>query len=122
MNQAQWHALADALLMLESELRSLGLWSSVSPEAADLRSAAPFYVDTLDFEQWLQWVFIPRMVAIVNQQDSLQADCNIRPMAEEAFRHLGRRQLGLLSAIGEVDRLASLLTHSQSAPAKKPQS
>lgn len=118
MRSQQWHALADALLALETELRDLGLWSGERPELAQLNSLAPFCVDTLGFEQWLQWVFIPRMVVMVNQQNSLPAECNVHPMAEEVFSHLGRRKQGLLMTIKEVDRLASLLVRSQPVPAE----
>ena len=113
MRPDQWAALADALLALESELRSLGLWSEVRPEPVRLSSTTPFCVDTLDFEQWLQWVFIPRMVTVINQQASLPAKCEIQPVAEVAFAPFGRSKLALLLVIAEVDRLTSLLAQSK---------
>ncbi|HDY98553.1 MAG TPA: YqcC family protein [Pseudomonas sabulinigri] len=113
MRPDQWAALADALLALESELRSLGLWSEVRPEPERLSSTTPFCVDTLDFEHWLQWVFIPRMVTVINQRASLPAKCEIQPVAEVAFAPFGRRKLALLLVIAEVDRLTSLLAQSK---------
>ena len=101
--------MADALLELECELRALGLWSPQVPSAADLSSQEPFCLDTLDFEQWLQWVFIPRMVAIIEAGGSMPPGCNIQPMAEETFAHLGRRRHELLSVLGCIDRLAAVL-------------
>lgn len=111
MIDAHWQSLADALLTLEMQLRDVGLWSTKRPEPGRLVSQSPFCVDTLEFEQWLQWVFIPRMTLFVNQRSHLPAECNILPMAEESFAELGRGRLTLLSAIAEVDRLASLLVH-----------
>ena len=105
----QWHAMADALLELERELRALGLWSPQVPSTADLFSQEPFCLDTLDFEQWLQWVFIPRMAAIIEAGGSMPPGCNIQPMAEESFAHLGRRRHELLSILGRIDRLAVVL-------------
>jgi uncharacterized protein YqcC (DUF446 family) len=110
LSPEHWHALADALLRLELELRSLGLWSAARPAAEQLNSQAPFCVDSLDFEQWLQWVFIPRLAELINQQGQLPAECNILPMAEEVFAPLGRRRQLLLAAVAEVDRLASQLS------------
>ncbi|MEH6566754.1 MAG: YqcC family protein [Halopseudomonas sp.] len=94
---------------LESELRSLGLWSTHPPEPARLDSSAPFCVDTLLFEQWLQWLFIPRMAAVLDQQAGLLAKPRLLPMAEQAFVHLGRRRHSLLSAVAQIDRLAAAL-------------
>ncbi len=111
MSLEQWHALADTLLRLELELRALGLWSAVPPTPEQLNSQAPFCVDSLDFEQWLQWVFVPRLAVLVNQRAQLPAECNILPMAEEAFAPLGRRRQPLLAAVAEADRLVSQLSH-----------
>lgn len=105
----QWHALADALLELERKLRALGLWSTQPPSAAALSSQEPFCLDTLNFEQWLQWVFIPRMAAIIEAGGTMPPGCNILPMAEEAFAHLGRRGHDLLSTLGCIDQLAARL-------------
>lgn len=105
----QWHAMADALLELERELRALELWSSQAPSVADLSSQEPFCLDTLNFERWLQWVFIPRMAVIIEAGGSMPPGCNIQPMAEESFAHLGRRRHDLLSILGRIDRLAAVL-------------
>lgn len=102
----QWHALADALLELERELRTLSLWAAQAPSAAALSSQQPFCVDTLDFEMWLQWVFIPRMARIIESSGPMPAGCNILPMGEEAFAPLGRRGHGLLAILGRIDQLA----------------
>jgi uncharacterized protein YqcC (DUF446 family) len=102
-----WHELADALLELELALRGSGLWSKESPEPFRLASEAPFCVDTLDFEQWLQWVFIPRMAEIIAAGESLPGAFRIAPMAEEAFAHLGRRGDTLVAVLSRIDGLAA---------------
>ncbi|EZQ15575.1 YqcC family protein [Pseudomonas sp. G11-1] len=102
----QWHALADALLELEQELRALSRWSAQAPSAAALSSQQPFCVDTLDFEMWLQWIFIPRMLSIIENNGPMPAGCNILPMGEEAFAPLGRRGHGLRATLGRIDQLA----------------
>lgn len=105
----QWHALADVMLDLERELRACGLWSPQAPPLAALSSQEPFCLDTLNFEQWLQWVFIPRMATIIEAGTRMPPGCNIQPMAEESFAHLGRRGHDLRSILGRIDRLAALL-------------
>ncbi|WP_341707347.1 YqcC family protein [Halopseudomonas sp.] len=104
-----WSAMADALLELEMELRQLQLWSQQAPERWQLESEAPFCVDTLAFEQWLQWVFIPQLIGLLERGETLPGECRIEPMGEEAFAHLGRRRGGLLAALGKVDRCAAML-------------
>ncbi|RCU48860.1 YqcC family protein [Corallincola holothuriorum] len=66
-------------------LRQAGLWSEQAPEAAALSSSAPFCCDTLSFQQWLQFVFLPRMQGIVNQRAPLPTSCDIATMAEQVL-------------------------------------
>lgn len=112
MSDLLWHELADALIELERELRVQGLWSPVSPPASSLASSMPFCVDTLAFEQWLQWIFIPRMAVIVERGAGLPGAFNILPMGEEAFAHLGSRQRPLLALLGRLDQVAGKLAGS----------
>lgn len=105
----QWHALAEALLELERELRLLGLWAAQPPSPAALASQQPFCVDTLAFEGWLQWIFIPRMAQIIDSAGGVPGGCNIQPMGEEAFAHLGERCTALLQILGRIDRAAGQL-------------
>ncbi|MFD2016069.1 YqcC family protein [Vibrio olivae] len=46
---------------LERELQALGLWQTESPTLKQLSSREPFSVDILTPQQWLQWIFIPKM-------------------------------------------------------------
>ena len=78
--------IAELLLDLEAVMRNLGLWSDESPSEAALASQAPFCVDTLSFDQWLQFVFIERMQTLINTEQSLPTESSIEPMAEEFFR------------------------------------
>lgn len=109
----QWHVLAQALLLLEQELRKQGLWSVHPPSPAAMASQEPFCVDTLAFEGWLQWIFIPRMAEIIQRGGVLPARCDIHSMGEEAFAHLGRRGAGLLTTLGNIDRAVEQLAREQ---------
>lgn len=97
--------LADTLLLIERELRMAGLWSDSAPSVQALASCEPFCVDTLAFEQWLQWVLLPRMKAILEDDRPLPQVSGISPMAEVAF--VERPVSGLLAALQRFDRLLS---------------
>lgn len=101
--------MAQALLDLEHALRERDLWAAERPAAQRLKSATPFCVDTLRFEEWLQWVFIPRMGEIAVRREKLAVSAGILPMGEQSFAHLGRRQQSLLSVLAHIDRLSHKL-------------
>lgn len=97
--------VADQLLLIERELRSLGMWSEVAPGADALASQAPFCVDTLAFEEWLQWIFLPRMKLILERDLELPRASGIRSMAEEVYRERMAEVGPLLDALEAFDRL-----------------
>ena len=86
---AKYHTLRQIVGRIEGELRRLTLWQSSSPGAERLASETPFCYDTLTFDQWLQWLFIPRMEHILCGHGSLPSDSNIFPYAADTLRHLG---------------------------------
>jgi uncharacterized protein YqcC (DUF446 family) len=77
--------LAQQLDALTAELQRLELWTTEAPRPEALASTAPFCYDTLAFEQWLQWVFIPQLRQMIALQAPLPGECAIAPMAELAF-------------------------------------
>ncbi|MEO0436254.1 MAG: YqcC family protein [Pseudomonadota bacterium] len=98
---------ASLLIDLESELRQLGLWSAKSPSASALASSQPFAIDTLKFEEWLQFVFLPRMYGLIEARQPLPVKCAIAPMAEEYFCG-GQLPIGkLLNTLRSLDELLS---------------
>ena len=55
------HTLRQLLLQLEAEMRTASLGSAVPPSEQAMASTMPFMYDTLHIEEWLQWVFVPRL-------------------------------------------------------------
>jgi len=100
---ARLPAVAQQLLLIERELRMQGLWSSTAPTAQALASCEPFCVDTLPLEQWLQWIFLPRMKAIIEDDQPLPAVSGIHAMAEMVYGEV--RLGGLLEALRCFDEL-----------------
>ncbi len=77
--------IADVLLEVEATLRINGKWDETSPSNKELASEQPFCVDTLAFEQWLQWVFLPRMKNTLEETKPLPAKSSIFVYAQECL-------------------------------------
>jgi len=77
------HQLADLLLQIEAELRRLELWEGTMPAPKAMMSTTPFCADTLYFNQWLQWLFVPRMKEILEQSLPLPQQCDIHTYVEQ---------------------------------------
>ncbi len=97
------------LRTLESELRTQGRWEDRPPPPQALLSNEPFAVDTLDFDQWLQWVLLPKLNQLLLHQLPLPSNCAIQPMAEEVYGN-DAGGLRITSIIAEID---ALLTDKQ---------
>lgn len=100
--------LAERLTDLESLMRELSLWSALSPTEAALASRQPFAVDTLAFEEWLQFIFLPRMQQLLESSGELPTASGIAPMAEEYFRIQQRDVVRLIELLASIDRLLSV--------------
>ena len=100
--------VAAVLIDTEARLRQLGLWDKLPPSAEALASDQPFCIDTLTLPQWLQFIFLPTIYRMLEQQQPLPDRCAIAPMAEEFFRGSGLPTTELLLALRQVDELLTL--------------
>jgi len=100
-------AIADQLLLIERELRVLGHWSEISPSVEALASVEPFCVDTLEFEQWLQWIFLPRMKQILEENLPLPNASGILAMAQMVYASRPGHGVGLQQLLAQFDELIS---------------
>jgi uncharacterized protein YqcC (DUF446 family) len=97
--------VAEQLLLIERELRGLGWWSHTPPSDEALSSGEPFCVDSLEFEQWLQWIFLPRMKHILENDLPLPNASGILEMAEMVYATRQRETRPLQQLLAEFDRL-----------------
>ena len=104
-----YRTLADLLIELEKELRLMQLWEMQSPAPEALASVEPFAVDQLSFNQWLQFVFLPRMAALVESEAPLPDNCSVVPMAEEFFKGQKVEAAAIISRLAAIDRLITNL-------------
>lgn len=97
-------ALTKQLNELQETMTKTNHWSTqfIPPKA--LLSTEPFCMDTMDFGQWLQFIFIPRMRAIIDGKHPLPRlpkDQGISPMAADFFKDNEQ----ILSIIQTIDKL-----------------
>ena len=97
--------IADHLLLIEHELKAQGWWSDATPSAGALASTVPFAVDSMSFEQWLQWIFLPRMRHILEQGLALPTASGILVMAETTFTDRPEESRELRRLLAAFDRL-----------------
>lgn len=99
--------LAEHLLLIERELRVQGWWSDEAPSAEALASTVPFAVDSLSFDQWLQWIFLPRMKLILENGLALPNASGILVMAETVYVDRPEESRELRKLLAEFDQLIS---------------
>ena len=96
--------LSDLLANMETELRANDCWSELPPAPEAFDSQVPFFLDKMDFTDWLQWVFIARFRAILEENHDLPPRCDVAPIAEEVFQKLDFYTDPLLGLIRRFDQ------------------
>lgn len=100
----------DVIMLLEAievELRRQDVWLPMPPPVEAMASTTPFCMDTMAFSQWLQWIFVPRVQAIIDSGGSLPKGSNIKSYAEEALTIERLEREKLLLIIEQFDQLMS---------------
>ncbi|WP_347254156.1 YqcC family protein [Leminorella grimontii] len=94
-----WQLLSDVELFMHAN----GLWSELPPALEAFDSQEPFCIDTMSPQEWLQWVFIPRMGALLESHRPLPTRIAITPYYEEAFSERQDELRPLLEALAKID-------------------
>ena len=102
------HRIADVLLEVEANLRVYGKWDETQPDMDALNSEIPFCMDTLEFEQWLQWIFLPKMKDAIEQTKPLPMQSAIFEYAEECLQKDDPSTAHLLKQLKTFDDLISI--------------
>ena len=92
---------------VEVNLKELKLWSDTTPSVEALSSDEPFAVDTLEFVEWLQFIFLPRLQNLVEVAAPLPGNCAITPMAETYFQTCSYDAGNLMAVLSAIDALLS---------------
>jgi dTDP-4-dehydrorhamnose 3,5-epimerase len=95
------------LLSLQQAMLRADQWSDKEISAEALASQQPFCLDTMNFSQWLQFVFIPRMQAIIDARQvlpSLTKGQGLEPMACEFYKNTVAEK-NIIAMIRQLDEL-----------------
>ena len=95
----------ERLQAIEQVLHDAGLWQTCAPNTEAFESPEPFCVDTMMPVQWLQWVFIPRMQALLEAETPLPAKLAIAPYYEMALEGDMPGRATLLHRLNQLDQL-----------------
>lgn len=93
------------LQLIEALLREHDQWQAVAPDASVFNSTQPFCMDTLEPFEWLQWVLIPRMHALLDGGHPLPASFAIAPYYEIALDSMHSMRDPILVQLQELDAL-----------------
>ena len=100
-----YQRLNGLLLAVEEELRAMDLWEQQVPSPQALVSDQPFAIDKLSFNQWLQFIFLPKMAEIIETSSALPESCDTAPMAEEFYKAEQVDAISLIRHLAAIDTL-----------------
>lgn len=92
---------------LELTLQRFSLWQEEWPSDEALASTQPFALDTLEFHEWLQFIFIERIRQMVAAGHPLPTSVAIYPMASEVYKEDLVEMALLLDVIARIDECLS---------------
>ncbi|NIC07367.1 YqcC family protein [Billgrantia bachuensis] len=99
-----------ALRRLEATMKATNMWRMSAPTPEAYESQQPFCIDTMVLPQWLRFVFIARLDALIEAEAPMPAKCDVAPVVETYLAQQGTRandRLLLCKAVEEIDRLVS---------------
>lgn len=102
---------ADCVLALEQAMRGGGLWHAETPSPAAMASRTPFCADTLEFTQWLQFIFVPRMRDLIEAGGPLPNASGIAVMAEAKLVQGSAAEQRVIEVLAAFDRLVERQEH-----------
>lgn len=105
-----YQPLQTALLELEASMKAANLWRMPTPDAEAFASQQPFCIDTMSLPQWIRFVFIARLNALIDARAVMPAKCEIAP-AVAAYLQQEKvpvhHQLLVVRAVERVDQLVT---------------
>ncbi|RLM25917.1 hypothetical protein BIY29_06450 [Brenneria alni] len=94
-----------SLFDIERVLKDSPFWQVSPPESSAFASVEPFCIDTMRAEQWLQWVLLPRMYALLDSGAPLPTELALLPYFAEALEGAQSDIEPILMRIGQLDAL-----------------
>ncbi len=96
--------IIEKLRHIEDEMKARSLWQALPPDPEAFESVEPFSIDTMEALEWLQWVLIPRLYALMEQGATLPSNFVITPYFDEVYKQDEEgRYIVLLEHLRELD-------------------
>jgi len=89
------------LAQIEAEMKRIGMWQKETPSPENLVVTKAFGADKLSFDQWLQFIFIPRVKDILAEKGSFPSGSQVSAQAYREWKMWGDEP--------NVDQLLQLL-------------
>lgn len=105
-----YQELEKAVEELEATLKAANLWQVDTPVPAAFSSNQPFCVDTMSLPQWVRFVFVARLHALIAAQAPLPAKCEVAPAMAAYLQQQGIRASDQLLVVQSVERLDELIS------------
>ncbi|MDB5190177.1 MAG: hypothetical protein JWN49_503 [Parcubacteria group bacterium] len=106
MNEDRTTQLLNKLVEIQTEMERIGYWKDESLSVDTSDSKEDFMADKLSFEQWLQYIFIPRArEAIKNDRAPSQSMVGTKAMREYDYMSKVEEALPLVDLLNEFDDL-----------------
>ncbi|WP_373293395.1 YqcC family protein [Shewanella hanedai] len=96
----------EKLCQLEDELKVHGLWSKEAPSQEAMANTSPFSCEVMSFENWVQFIFIPKMNQLIISKSALPSSISIAPMAHHVWNAQSHLQ-PLIMIFDDLDNLLS---------------
>lgn len=97
---------AESLVSLLNELslllKTMQLASESPPSPDAMNSTAPFACDTMSLADWLEYIFIPKMLEMIVKGSVLPTEVSVAPIAEYHYGH-GKEYQSLIALIKKLD-------------------
>jgi len=68
-----------------AEMQRLGVWQGEPPPPEKMRFSKAFAMDTLSFEQWLQFVLVPRVRGIIDERGEFPEESSLGDKANREY-------------------------------------
>jgi uncharacterized protein YqcC (DUF446 family) len=105
--QPNSNVVQSSIEAVEAEMRRIGAWQDQPLADAQYDFHAAFASDTMAFEQWLQFVFIPRVRSIIVDGGEFPSRSEVSAQAFREWVAWGNRQdvESLIERLREFDAL-----------------
>ncbi|MEO8612163.1 MAG: YqcC family protein [Chloroflexota bacterium] len=104
-DDAFYQHVAAQIAAIEAEMKRVGLWQDtpLQPEQYDFRAA--FAGDTMAFPQWLQFIFIPNVLHIIDAKGVFPSNSQVAGYAVREFDTYREDTSQLIPLLSDFDRL-----------------